>query len=46
MADLPKSPAIFEDAYRITCFLVVFLDRPPFLRACAEGYEVNLPANQ
>lgn len=36
--------ATFEDEYRITCFLVVFPDRPPFLRTCAEGDTVTLPA--
>jgi hypothetical protein len=37
--------ATFEDDYRITCFLVVFPDRPPFLRTCAEGNQVILPGN-
>ena len=37
--------AVFEDDYRITCFLVVFPDRPPFLRTCAEGDKVILPEN-
>jgi hypothetical protein len=36
----------FKDGYRITCVLLVFPDTTPFLRACAEGYEVNLPDNQ
>jgi len=36
----------FSDEYQITCVLLVFLDKPPFLRACAEGEEVILPGNQ
>lgn len=38
--------AAFKDGYKITCVLLVFPDRPPFLRACAEGTEVTLPGNQ
>lgn len=34
----------FKDGYQITCALLVFLDRSPFLRACAEGEKVSLPA--
>jgi hypothetical protein len=34
----------FDDGYRITCVLLVFSDQPPFLRACAEGDKVSLPA--
>jgi hypothetical protein len=36
----------FRDGYRITCVLLVFPDKPPFLRACAEGDEVILPDHQ
>ncbi len=36
----------FSDKYQVTCVLLVFLDKPPFLRACAEGDEVILPGNQ
>ncbi len=36
--------AEFKDGYKITCVLLVFPDRPPFLRACAEGDKVTLPA--
>jgi len=35
--------ADFDDGYRITCVLLVFPDKPPFLRACAEGDKVSLP---
>jgi hypothetical protein len=38
--------ADFDDGYRITCVLLVFADRSPFLRACAEGDKVTLPVNQ
>lgn len=34
----------FSDGYQITCVLLVFPDKPPFLRACAEGGNVSLPA--
>ena len=36
----------FMDGYHVTCILLVFPDKPPFLRACAEGDEVILPGNQ
>jgi hypothetical protein len=35
----------FNDGYQITCVLLIFPDKPPFLRACAEGEEVTLPGN-
>ena len=34
----------FKDGYHITCLLLVFPDTTPFLRACAEGDTVTLPA--
>lgn len=36
----------FKDGYQITCILLVFPDKPPFLSACAEGEQVTLPGNQ
>ena len=35
----------FKDGYQITCVLLIFPDKPPFLRACAEGDKVILPGN-
>jgi hypothetical protein len=34
----------FNDGYQMTCVLLVFSEEPPFLRACAEGATVVLPA--
>ena len=36
--------ADFNDGYQVTCVLLIFPDKPPFLRACAEGDKVSLPA--
>ena len=36
----------FKDGYRVACVLLVFPDQPPFPRACIEGEDVSLTANQ